>query len=53
MKFGENQDQPLRSKKLDFGSVTLKCKEFYPQQLLFEMNVSKDLLKKNAGLQKI
>lgn len=46
-------DGGLRHSNIDFSKLKMDCKTFYPQNVLFEMMIPKELLKKNLGLKGI
>ena len=46
-------DGGLRHAQIDFTKLKMDCKTFYPQNVLFEMMIPKELLKKNVGLKGI
>ena len=43
----------LRTVQLDYSKLKLDCKPYYPHNLVFEMMIQKELLKKNEGLNEI
>jgi multisite-specific tRNA:(cytosine-C5)-methyltransferase len=43
----------LRKIAIDFDTLKLDCKPYYPQNLVFELMMPKELLKKHAALKKI
>jgi len=43
----------LRHAQVDFSKLKMDCKPFYPNHVLFEMMIPKELLKKNVGLKGI
>jgi hypothetical protein len=45
--------ESLRRAQIDFSTLKMDCKEFYPNNVLFEMMIPKELLKKNVGLKGI
>jgi 16S rRNA C967 or C1407 C5-methylase (RsmB/RsmF family) len=45
--------ESLRHAQIDFAKLKMDCKEFYPNNVLFEMMIPKELLKKNLGLKGI
>ena len=50
----DHQDKnQLRTQVIDFSKLKMDCKEFYPQSLVFEMMLPKELLRKNEGLKLI
>lgn len=38
---------------MDTSKLKMDCKSYYPDNLVFEIDIQKELLKKNLGLQKI
>ena len=45
--------EELRTVQLDYSKLKLDCKPYYPHNLVFEMMIQKELLKKNEGLMDI
>ena len=43
----------LRTQVIDISKLKMDCKAFYPQNLVFEMMLPKELLRKNEGLKRI
>jgi len=43
----------LKTTKIDYSSLRMDCKAFYPGNVLFEMMIPRELLKKNIGLKQI
>ena len=43
----------LKTQVIDFSKLKMDCKPFYPQDLVFEMMLPKELLRKNEGLKRI
>ena len=43
----------LKTAKIDYDSLRMDCKPYYPNQTLFEMMIPRELLKKNLGLKQI
>ncbi len=43
----------LKTAAVDYSSLSMDCKPYYPNQTLFEMMIPRELLKKNLGLKKI
>jgi len=43
----------LKTTKIDYSLLRMDCKAFYPNQVLFEMMIPRELLKKNLGLKQI
>ena len=43
----------LKTTNIDYSSLKIDCKPYYPNQTLFEMRIPRELLKKNLGLKKI
>ena len=37
----------------DFSDLKMHCKNYYPMDIVFEMMIPKEMLKKNIGLKKI
>ena len=48
-----DQHDSLKTQKIDFSSLCMDCKSYYPGDVLFEMKIPRDLLKKNIGLKQI
>ena len=38
---------------MDYSKLKMELKEFYPNDVLFEMCIPRELLKKHAGLKRI
>ena len=45
--------QSMKETPVDFSKLKMDCKPFYPHEVLFEMMIPRELLKKNLGLKKI
>lgn len=43
----------MKDQKVDFTKLKMDCKPFYPHNVLFEMMIPRELLKKNLGLKRI
>ena len=43
----------LRKVKIDFSKLKLDCKSFYPDDLVYELMVPRELLKKNDNLKQV
>jgi hypothetical protein len=43
----------LKTAKIDYSTLRIDCKPYYPNSVLFEMMIPRELLKKNMGLKKI
>ena len=43
----------MKEAPIDFGQLRMDVKSFYPHDVLFEMMIPRELLKKNVGLKKI
>ena len=43
----------LKVIKIDFNKLKLDCKAFYPQDLVYELMVPRELLKKNLDLKQV
>lgn len=43
----------LKTTTVDYDSLKMDCKVYYPNKALFEMMIPRELLKKNMGLKKI
>jgi 16S rRNA C967 or C1407 C5-methylase (RsmB/RsmF family) len=43
----------MKTAKIDYSALRMDCKPFYPNQVLFEMMIPRELLKKNLGLKQI
>ena len=43
----------MKEVPVDFSKLRMDLKPFYPHDVLFEMMIPRELLKKNAGLKKI
>lgn len=54
MKQSEHQfSDALKKVQLDVSSMKFDCKAYYPQDLVFELMMPKELLKKHEGLKNI
>lgn len=42
-----------KTAQIDFDSIRMDCKPYYPNDSLFEMMIPREMLKKNIGLKKI
>jgi hypothetical protein len=45
-----DEHNSMKTAKIDYASLRIDCKPFYPNQVLFEMMIPRELLKKNIGL---
>ena len=45
--------QSMKEVDVDYSKLRMDLKSFYPHDVLFEMCIPRELLKKNAGLKKI
>lgn len=45
--------QTMKETTIDYTKLKMDCKPFYPHDVLFEMMIPRELLKKNLGLKKI
>ncbi len=43
----------MKTAKIDYSTLRMDCKPFYPNSVLFEMMIPRELLKKNLGLKQI
>ena len=43
----------MKEAPIDFSQLRMDVKSFYPHDVLFEMMIPRELLKKNVGLKKI
>lgn len=43
----------MKTAKIDYSTLRMDCKPYYPNQVLFEMMIPRELLKKNIGLKQI
>ena len=43
----------LKKVKIDFNNLKLDCKAFYPGDLVYELMVPRELLKKNDDLKQV
>lgn len=48
-----DKHESLKTTNIDYSSLKIDCKPYYPNQTLFEMRIPRELLKKNLGLKKI
>lgn len=48
-----DEHQSMKTAKIDYGALRMDCKSFYPNNVLFEMMIPRELLKKNLGLKQI
>jgi 16S rRNA C967 or C1407 C5-methylase (RsmB/RsmF family) len=48
-----DEHNSLKTSAVDYDSLRMDCKDYYPNQTLFEMMIPRELLKKNLGLKKI
>jgi len=46
-------NQSMKEVEIDYSKLKMDVKSFYPHDVLFEMCIPRELLKKNAGLKKI
>lgn len=49
----KTEDLPLRTLQLDYSKLKMECKPFYPLNLVHEVAVAKEVLKKNRGLTQV
>ena len=42
-----------KTQKIDYDAVKMDCKAYYPNNILVEMMIPREMLKKNLGLKKI
>ena len=45
--------QSIKDVAIDFSKIKMDLKSFYPHDVLFEMMIPREMLKKNVGLKKI
>ena len=45
--------QSIKETQVDFSKLKMDCKPFHPHEVLFEMMIPRELLKKHAGLKRI
>ena len=38
---------------MDYATLKFECKKFYPKQLVYELDMPKELLRKNQGLKNV
>ena len=43
----------MKELDVDYSKLKMELKEFYPNEVLFEMCIPRELLKKHAGLKRI
>ena len=43
----------LKTAPIDYNSLKIDCKPYYPNKTLFELMIPREMLKKNLGLKKI
>lgn len=48
-----DDQQSMKTAKIDYSSLRMDCKPFYPNNSLFEMMIPREMLKKNLGLKEI
>lgn len=48
-----DENQSMKTTKIDFSTLRMDCKPYYPNSVLFEMMIPRELLKKNVGLKQI
>lgn len=48
-----DEHNSLKTAIVDFNSLRMDCKPYYPNQSLFEIMIPRELLKKNLSLKKI
>jgi 16S rRNA C967 or C1407 C5-methylase (RsmB/RsmF family) len=53
MKHVNHGDLNIKTAQLDYDSLRMDVKKYYPQDIVFEMMIPKELLKKNTGLKKV
>jgi len=53
MKHVNHGDLNIKTAQLDFNNLRMDVKKYYPQDIVFEMMIPKELLKKNTGLKKV
>ena len=48
-----DEHNSMKTAIVDYDSLRMDCKAFYPGQSVFEMMIPKEMLKKNLGLKQI
>ena len=48
-----DQRESVKTQKIDYDQLSMDCKPYYPGQVLFEMMIPREMLKKNLGLKQI